>query len=204
MPSNNPGRGRQHLQGFRTIPRLREPASIPSGPRLYKTPRDKGYVSEFTNPPPGFVNGQTSTTEWYIYLAIWKVFGLPGDARRGPFEGYPGVFGYQVGGSGAGQSKIDFVIYPTRKSRNRRMAFRIQTEYFHNFVDAEKQAYDLLQAWNLSEYNDVVDLYDYEFAEDPTGQAACVQVKRALAGELWQAPGVTGYAMRVRPSRRIG
>jgi hypothetical protein len=197
------GRGKQRLQGYRSIPRLRQPPVLPEGPRLYKVPRDRGYRSEFKNPPPGFVNGQTSPQEWMVYLGLWKVMGLAGDPRTPPFEGYPGVFGYQVGGSQLGQSKIDFVVYPVRQSRGLRYAFRVQTEYFHNFVDAEKQAYDLLQAWRLSEYNVVVDLYDFEFAEDPTGQAVCILLADALAGRLWQAPGTTGEAMRVRPSRRL-
>jgi hypothetical protein len=203
VPSNNPGRGRQRLQGYRSIPRLRQPPAIPEGPRLYKVKRGGNYQSEFTNPPPGFVTGQTSPLEWMVYLGLWKKLGLAGDARTPPFEGYPGVFGYQVGGSQLGQSKIDFVVYPVRQSRGLRYAFRVQTEYFHNFVDAEKQAYDLLQAWRLSEYNVVVDLYDFEFAEDPTGQAVCILLADALAGRLWQAPGTTGEAMRVRPSRRL-
>src|SRR5690606_6206587 len=112
-------------------------------------------------------------------------------------------WGYQVGGSQLGQSKIDFVVYPNPKSFGLRIAFRIQTEYFHNFASSETQAYDAMQYQTLSDYNRVTDLYDYEFAEDPTGQAACILIKRALAGEVEQAPGITGFALRVRPGRRM-
>jgi hypothetical protein len=202
--SGSLGRGKQQLQGFRSIPRIRTLPAIPEGPRMYKTPRDKGFISEFKNPPPGFATGQNSPLEWMVYLAFWKILGLSGDARTGPFEGFPGILGYQVGGSALGQSKIDFVVYPNRRSRGLRYAFRIQTEYFHNFTDNEKQVYDIMQSWHLSEYNVVVDIYDYEFAEDPTGQAVCILLKRALNGELWSPPGATGYAMRVRPGRRMG
>lgn len=199
------GGGRQtNRTGYRSLPRLRLPAAIPKGPRLYREPKDKGYISEFKEPPPGFLTGQNSPLEWMVYLAMSKILGLPTDPRSGPFIGAPGLWGYQVGGSQLGQSKIDFVVYPNRRTFGLRYAFRIQTEYFHNFADSEKQAYDLLQSYNLSEYNRVVDLYDYEFAEDPTGQAICILIKRALAGEVWQAPGTTGFALRVRPGRRMG
>src|SRR5690606_21060611 len=103
---------RQNWTGSQAIPRLREPSKLPQGPRLYKTPRDKGYISDFMTPPPGFVGGQNSVTEWPPYLALSKIFGLPVDPRSGPFIGEPNVWGYQVGGSQLGQSKIDFVVYP--------------------------------------------------------------------------------------------
>jgi hypothetical protein len=205
MPSKqSQGRGRQRMQGYRSIPRLRLPAAIPQGPRMYQTPRDKGFISEFTNVPVGFNSGTTSTYEWMIYLGFAKIFGLPNDPRVPPFFGAPGIWGYQVGSRQQGSAVIDFVVYPNRRTRGRRMAFRVQTEYFHNYTDAERQAYDLMQLWNLSDYNDVVDLYDYEFAHDPTGQATCILLKRAMNGELWSPIGNTGVAMRVRPGRTMG
>lgn len=198
------GSGRQNRVGYKSLPRLRLPSAIPKGPRLYRTPADRGYISDFMVPPAGFLTGQNSPLEWMVYLGMSKILGQPTDPRIGPYIGFPGLWGYQVGGSNLGQSKIDFVVYPNRRSFGLRIAFRIQTEYFHNFADSEKQAYDAMQSLHLSEYNRVVDLYDYEFAEDPTGQAVCILIKRALAGELWQSPGATGVAMRVRPGRRLG
>src|SRR5690606_36874074 len=142
-------------------------------------------ISDFMTPPPGFVGGQNAVTEWPPYLALSKIFGLPVDRRSGPFSGEPNVWRYQLGGSQLCQSKIDCVVYPNRPTVGERIAFRIHTEYFHNFVDAEKQAYDLLQAWNLSEYNRVVDIYDYEYMTDATGQAIIILLKAAMAGETY-------------------
>ena len=196
--------GKQSLRGFKALPRMRTPPAIPRGPNRYRPPKDKGYVSDFSVPPPGFLNGQTSQPEWMLYLAFSKILGYPANPREPPFIGFPGLWGYQVGGSSLGQSKIDFVVYPNRRSRNLRMAFRLQSEYFHNYVDAEKHAYDIMQMWRLSEYNVVVDLYDFEFADDPTGQAAITLIKRGLNGELWSPTTSTGVAQRVRPGRRQG
>lgn len=171
---------------------------------MYATPRDKGYKSEFTNVPAGFNRGQTSSYEWMVYLAFAKIFGQPLDPRLPPFFGAPGLWGFQVGSNQQGSAVIDFVVYPNRRTNGLRMAFRVQTEYFHNYVEAERHAYDLMQLWRLSEYNVVVDIYDYEFADDPTGQAIVILLKRAMNGELWSPTPNTGVAMRVRPGRRMG
>ena len=100
---------------------------------------------------------------------------------------------------------IDFVVYPNKKSRNLRYAFRVQTEYFHNYADSETQAYDLMQLWRLSDYNVVVDLYDYEFLYDLRGSAAIILIKRALNGELWSpVTNNSTVIQRVRPARAFG
>lgn len=199
------GAGKQYGRvGYRSLPNLRTPTIIPQGPRLYKTPRDKGYISEFMNPAPGFLTGQTSSYEWMVYLGFSKIFGLPTNPYLPPFEGSPPTWGFQVGDSQLGSSKRDFVVYPNRRTNGIQYTFRIQTEYFHNFTDSDKQAYDIMQAVNLSDYSTVVDIYDYEFADDPTGQAICILLKRAMNGELWSPPATTGFALRVRPGRRQG
>jgi hypothetical protein len=198
-------RNRQSFRGYKSLPRLRTPPAIPRGPRMYQPPKFRGFRGGPNEPPPGFVVGQTSKTEWFIYWALAKVFGQPQEPRDGPFIGHPGIWGFQVGSRQQGGSVIDFVIYPNKRSRNLRIAFRIQTEYFHNYADSEVQAYDLMQLWRLSDYNIVVDLYDYEFMDDLTGQAAIILVKRALNGELWSPVSTNSSpVMRVRPARRIG
>lgn len=205
MAGTKKGKTTQSFRGFKSLPRLRTPTAIPRGPRMYQPPPSKGFKGGPGDPPPGFVIGQTSATEWVIYWAMSKVFGQPQDPRQAPFFGAPNIWGFQIGGREQGQSVIDFVVYPQPRSRNLRYAFRIMTEYFHNYADAETQAYDLMQLWRLSEYNVVVDLYDYEFMSDLTGQAPIVLIKRALAGELWSpVPNLSAPVQRVRPARQIG
>lgn len=139
-----------------------------------------------------------------VYLGLSKVFGQPAEPRTPPFEGADGLWGYQIGSRRQGSSVVDFVVFPNPRSFGLRMGFRIQTEYFHNYADAEVHAYDMMQLWRLSQYNVVVDLYDYEFADDPTGQAVIILLKRALNGELWAPTGSTGIVQRVRPGRKMG
>lgn len=202
MAGTQRGKARQAFRGFRSIPRLRTPPAIPTGPRMYRPPRFQGYQGGPGPAPPGFVIGQTSESEWWIYWAFAKIFGQPQDPRIGPFYGAPGIWGYQVGHRELGSAVIDFVVYPNKKSRNLRYAFRIQTEYFHNYADSETQAYDLMQLWRLSAYNVVVDVYDFEFMYDLTGQAVIILLKRALNGELWSpVTNNSSVIQRVRPSR---
>lgn len=193
-------RGKQ-FSSSRALPRLRTPTAVPRGPLLYRRSRDRGFISDFIEPPVDFVMGQNSRYEWPIYKAISEILGFPQHPEVGPFYGEPGMWDYQVGTSALGGSKIDFVVYPHRRTFGERVAMRTQTEYFHNFVDEEIYSYDILQLWTLSEYNRVVDLYDYEYMYDPTGQAACILVKEALAGSTWSPTVNTGVAQRVRPSR---
>jgi hypothetical protein len=205
MAGTQKGKRTQSFRGFKSIPRLRTPPAIPTGPRMYRAPRFKGFKGGPGEPPAGFVTGQTSASEWVIYWAMAKVFGEPQDPRQGPFFGFPGVWGYQVGGREQGQAVIDFVVYPNRRSRNLRYGFRVQTEYFHNYADSKTQAYDLMQLWHLSDYNVVVDLYDYEFMYDLRGSAAIILIKRALNGELWSpVTNNSTVIQRVRPARVFG
>ena len=49
---------------------------------MYQPPKAKGFKGGPGDPPPGFVVGQTSATEWVIYWAMSKVFGQPDDPRE--------------------------------------------------------------------------------------------------------------------------
>lgn len=194
---------RQNRRITATLPRLRTPPAIPVGPRLYRPRRDRGYRGGPGEPPPGFVRGTTSRTEWWCYWAFFKALNIPADPRNPPFTGFANVLGYQVGTRELGGAVADFIVYAPRRSFGERQLFRIQTEYRHVYVDSARASYDLLQAWRLSSYNRVIDLYDYEFMEDPTGQSIIVLIKRGLAGETYSPPGATGIAQRVRPGRRM-
>lgn len=180
--------------------RIRTPAALPTGPRLYKEPKHGGYVGPVTAPPPGFIGPWNSRTEWMVYHAIARVIGQPEDPRQPPFIGAPGLWKYQKvwdeGRAQAGGSVIDFVVFAGPRSSDD-VAFRIQTEYFHVFGTAKQQITDALQYERLSQYMRVVDLFDQDFAFDDTNQACIILVKEALAGNTFPDPIVAGTAQRV-------
>ncbi|HXG72829.1 MAG TPA: hypothetical protein VNJ04_19715 [Gemmatimonadaceae bacterium] len=185
-------------------PRLRTPPALPRGPKLYREPKNRGYVGGSATPPPGFLGATVSAYEWMIYHAIAKVIGQPEDPRLPPFIGFPGSWVYQKafdqGRREAGGAVIDFVVYAGNRTAVD-TAFRIQTEYFHVFADAAKQAADTVQFARLAQFFRVVDIYDQDFAWDVTNAAACAIIRRALSGDIESDPISTGMAQRVRPNR---
>ena len=187
-------------------PRLRTPPAMPTGPRMFREPADKGYVGPTGDPPPGFVIGTTSKTEWMVYHALSKIFGVPQDPRQPPFIGAPGVWRFQKAFEGGrrerGGAVIDFVILSGAKSRQD-IALRIVTEHFHTFSSNEVHMNDRLQFERLSSQMLVIDLYDQDFAFDPTNQAAIILVRRALNGEIEPDPISDGTAWRVTRASHI-
>jgi hypothetical protein len=126
-------------------------------------------------PPPGFVGGQNSKTEWYIYWALTKILGP---------EGLD--WGYQVsvfgGRHSPGGSVVDFVVYLNWMT----LGIRIQTYRFHLAADAEKQFGDAEQLIGLfSENFAVVDIYEQDFIYDESGQTAIQLVREAMQG-IWR------------------
>lgn len=182
------------------LPPLRLPPVLPRGPKLYQPKKGGGYVGPVSEPPPGFVIGTTSATEWMVYHALARVLGVPEDPRTPPFIGFPGVWSFQKafdeGRRQAGGAVIDFVVYAGERS-SMDVAFRIQTEYFHIYADNDVQVHDQLQKERLSAFMRVVDLYDQDFAWDATNAATIVLVKQALAGETFIDPITSGRAERV-------
>lgn len=129
-----------------------------------------------------------------------KVFGVPINPHEPPWLGYPGVWWYQsefMGGRKmAGGAVVDFVVEAGQKS-DQQIGFRLVTERFHLYADAETQASDQLQLWRLSEHMRVVDLYDQDFLQDASGQTAIVLIKDALAGRIQPNPNTQGTTQRV-------
>jgi hypothetical protein len=60
------------------------------------------------------------------------------------------------------------------------VALRIQTEWQHNFTNNAKHIYDVFHRGRAEENFDVVDLYDYLFLGDDSGQAVIQLLKSAL------------------------
>lgn len=155
-------------------------------------------------PPPGFLTFTNSRSEWWIYWAISKVLKFPQDPRQGPFIGYPGLWSYQVPFEGGrairGGQVIDFII-ESPATNTGTLAIRIQTERYHVFADERKKAKeDILQA-RVARHTRIVDILEQDFMMGPnseSGQAAILEVKRAIYGGRSSDPSKSGGARRIR------
>lgn len=192
--------------GLKRPPTLRTISQIPRGSRTYKYANlTKSQVRGGPGPaPPGFGGPTVSYTEWMVYWALWKVMGGTGDVRRSgpPFIGSPPDWTYQqpfIGGRAEpGGAVVDFIVWRTQTGRA--VGFRIQTEHWHLFTSYRKQAGDFLQRQRLMEQIDVVDIYDYRFTDDATGQKVVQEVKWALG--LIELPDPIAAGTAQRNSRR--
>lgn len=159
------------------LSRLRTASVFPQGPRIFHQPIT--FVGGPDKPPPGFVVGQTSASEWNLYWAFAKVFGEPKDPRVPPFMGGYPYWGYQVDYMGSysrapGSAVVDYVLYLGEG----RVGVRLQTVRFHYVTDSKKQAYDSLQRFNLEKYARIVDVDELDVLGDPTGEKYVITAKR--------------------------
>lgn len=187
----------------RPIP-LRSFPVLPEGPELYQQKEGLGLHYGPGEPPAGFLTYTNSKTEWQIYWALAKIIGQPKDPRKPPYIGWPGLWTYQKPYEGgrrlAGGQVIDFLVYHPATSHGA-IAIRIQTERYHIMTDAAKQAKDRMLLIRLSDQFRVVDLYEQDFINDPSGQAAIIETKRALYGGSTSNPIRSGRARRLRDAR---
>lgn len=187
------------------LPKLRGAgATMPTGSRF--VPKLGEAISGPGEPPPGFLSGQNSVTEWYAYWALFKIFGTTSDdPRRSPFYGLFPHFEYQSSELGTwtralGSAVVDFIVFQGATL----IAIRIQTERFHLFASSRIQANDALQRASLERNGlRVIDVYDDELLGDPSGQKPVVAMKRAV-GLLEKAnPLVAGTAVRASRLRGL-
>lgn len=185
------------------LPKLRTPAKSPLGPRFI--PRIEEVITGPGDPPPGFLTGQNSVTEWLAYWSLAKIFENPKDPRIPPFYGGFPDWGYQVAELGGyvralGSAVVDFVVYQGATI----IGIRIQTERFHVFASARQQAYDALQRANLeSNGMRVIDIYDDQLLGDPSGQKAVIAMKEAIGRIEKVNPILSGAAFRASRLRVI-
>lgn len=176
--------------------KLRAPATKPTGPRYLRITEQ--IIGGPGDPPTDFIGGQNSVTEWYVYWALFKILGTSvDDPRKPPYFGLPGKFVYQSSQMGGyvralGSAVVDFLVTYGATL----VALRLQTERFHIFTDAAKQAYDTIQRANLSKTLTVIDIYDEDILGDPSGAKAIVTCKRALGLIEDLNPVTAGTAIR--------
>lgn len=185
-------------------PRMRTIPTIPKGPRMYRQPPGSDIMSGPGEPPPGFLTYTNSRSEWWIYWAISKVLNYPRDPRVGPFVGYPGMWGYQTPFEGGrairGGQVIDFLI-ESPSTKYGTVAIRIQTERYHIFTDESKRAKEVILQARVGRHVRIVDIYEQDFMMGPnaqSGQAAILEVKRAIYGGRASDPLKAGTARRIR------
>ncbi len=194
------------MRGLSTPPKLPKLKGPPQKPTGLKFVPKMNEVPGPGLPPDGFLTGQNSLTEWYVYWALAKIFNNPKDPRIPPFfGGYPD-WGYQVAELGGhtralGSAVVDFVAYQGGSI----LGIRVQTEFFHIYADAKKQAYDELQRAQLEGSGMIViDVYDNQLLGDPSGQKAIVTMKQILNRIEILNPDLAGTgirASRLKPLR---
>lgn len=182
-------------------PRIRSFPVLPKGPRLYQQEIGSDRVSGPGEPPPGFLTFTNSRSEWTIYWALSIVLKFPENPRRGPFIGWPGLWSYQTPVDGGrairGGQVIDFVV-ESPATGNGTLAIRIQTERYHLFAPTSKQATDQVLLTRLARFSRVADIFEQDFTTDDSGQAAVLEVKRAVYGGRPSNPLRANTARRIR------
>lgn len=190
------------MSGLRPLPIAKARAEIPQGP--VTIPHGQTVLGDWYDPPPGFITGQNSVTEWTAYKALARIFNDPKDPRQPPFFGGRD-WGYQIAEIGGhvralGSAVVDFVVYQGATI----IGIRIQTEHFHRFTTSAKQVYDMMQTAQLEANGlSVVDVEDIDLLNDPSGQRAVVAMKRAIGRIERVNPVISGTAIRGSRERII-
>ena len=185
------------------LPTIRVKPTRPTGLRII--PKSETLISGPGESPPGFVSGKTSESEWPPYWALARIFKNPLNPRLPPFFGGAPDWAYQseqntlFGISGA--TNVDFVVFqpPTI------IGVRILSERYHVYTSSEKQAYDEQQRAALEAAGvTVFDLYEDEYLNDPSGQAAIIAMKRAIGRLSSLNPLTSGTALRASKMKTLG
>jgi hypothetical protein len=195
------------------MPTIRKSPGIPQNkmPRMRRIPKQNRGPKELGlwieperivgpgEPPPEFVYGTTSASEWPPYWALAKIFNDPPDPRKPPFGG-GAMWDYQVpmegGRSKRGGSVMDYVIWLPSET----IGIRLQTERFHEAVDPGKKAMDRAQAMRLERDIRVEDLYEQDIIADRSGDAVIKRIIELLGGWDRISPSRAATFRRVRPN----
>lgn len=161
--------------------------ATPTGPKRYRLDAEVIVVGGPGPAPPGFVTATTSYPEWMWFWAMTKLKGPMGPANGWAYQDA------QAGGrSMPGGSIVDFVVF----DRVPRLAIRIQTERFHQAFGAAKIGYDIEQMITLERLGfTVANVWDQDFANDPSGKAVLRVCREVLGGIHQRDPIATGNSL---------
>jgi hypothetical protein len=162
-------------QGFRELALNRPPAEV-NGP----APWCDEHAAQFAG-------GTVSRTECYVYWALIQLLGPEGSG-----------WGYQQSYLGGrhipGGAVVDFVVY----NGNQTIGIRVQTFYFHFAPGSFKQESDYDQYLALSSPDFlVIDVFEQDFINDPTGQAVLRITHDAINGVQRPNPLASGMVMPI-------
>jgi hypothetical protein len=181
-------------------PKVRSFTVFAVGPRLLGLERQPHRFGGPGPPPPGFVGPTTSLSEWIVYWAIARALNdpTPEHVRNPPFFGGRD-WAYQSGVEGGrrirGGSVVDYIVYLPGEQ----VGIRLQTWRFHEAAGPKKQAYDVVQAEQLSRFMVVKDLYEQDIGlNDPSGATAVRAVVDLLGGRFRMSPINTHRARQER------
>jgi hypothetical protein len=170
--------------GKKQLPQFpRKPRQIERGMREFIFPEQAPHTGGPGDPPAEFVGAKNSAAEWPPYWGLARIFGEPSPRllRQPPYMGAPGIWEYQeyIPG-GLMTTNIDFVVLPSN-GLAQPTAIRIQTEFVHG-PDAEhgKIAADIMYRNYVEAGYDVVDIWDFDYMADYTGEAIIQLLKEAL------------------------
>lgn len=152
----------------------------PSGPKYLRLTRDPPILTGPGEPPPGFINGNNSPVEWYVWWAL--------DKLKVPF-----IYQAKIAGGRhiRGGSVPDFLV----TDRSPELIIRVQTSRYHIAVAAHRQKYDIEQRRVLERLGyQVIDVFEEHFygrREYEDGAAVLSVVRDALNGKQRPSPIAT-------------
>ncbi len=162
---------------------------MPRGPAALRLGTKPVYVGGPGSPPPGFLRGTNSLTEWFCVWAMLKIKGKEGQG-----------WSYQQAEAGGralpGGTIVDVVVWDVFPN----LAIRIQTERFHEAVPTDKHAYDNEQRELLQRFGfRVIDVWERHFIFDETGRTVLKIMRDALAGVERPSPITRGTSTAPAP-----
>lgn len=167
---NKPSAG-QNLGTRFTTPVKRVRGSTSQGAKVMGLHAKTEQLSGPGEPPEGFVGGQTSKSEWYLYWALTKVLG---PEQEGKWSYQNSMLG---GRSARGGAVVDFVV-------NQGAVFvgiRLQTQRYHLEDNSYQKSFDREQLYSLSDWDFIViNVYETDFIDDESGAAAIQVVIEAI------------------------
>ena len=173
------------------------------GPFEVKKPKAGFRFAGPGNPPAGFVGGQNSVGEWYVYWALSRIFEDPEEPRVPPYGGGD-RWSYQVpilgGRDELGGAVVDFVVH---MPRSKDVAIDLISGHYHTAAGPETLAFDRARKRSIQQFMDVIELYEIDIILDPTGEQAVSTTIEALGGRRRIDPSYGTYR-KARAGRLFG